>query len=505
MQVRKIDPKKMSAYDRYVKSKKMDKDSIRMAHDNPNNPMSKRMMKSKAFAKAVNMYKSAGMKESFQIPEDIPFKERNAFMGAAASAAKAGKSHFNFGGKKHPVTMDKKVATKITDDADAMKAFLAKGGKITKLPPGKAQGYHGKDDPGKGMHGMMAKGDTKAMGTRKKVKSMGEEVVDEALNKDDKPFVKKLIGNLRKGSKTHGKQADDLEKAMNSEAKRTVHSDKEDRLVTLKIKNPAPKKKAGETATMNPKLGTTEKGKSEMEQKESTIRKKLLAVLESDRASHYKSATEPEEMDSKMSPGGKKMKADIQGNTTDVDMLKKAFDDVSKAGKAGPAMKPRTNDKKDGDKKMMTPPEDVTKKAGMKEETRDQLAGIKAAYASMYAEENEDIKEKLTPDQRVARDAGRGKGKAATGYVKARMKAAEPGEGPTDNELKNRMHKGAPGDSLGKIKHDTSARPKDKLASQPDIKTRLKNKKSMDAYHKARRQSQSPSGRSNMGGVGIRY
>ena len=134
---------------------------------------------------------------------------------------------------------------------------------------------------------------------------------------------------------------------------------------------------------MNPKLGTTEKGKSEMEQKESTIRKKLLAVLESDRASHYKSATEPEEMDSKMSPGGRKMKADIQGNTTDMDMLKKAFDDVSKAGKAGPAMKPRTNDKKDGDKKMMTPPEDVTKKAGMKEETRDQLAGIKAACASM--------------------------------------------------------------------------------------------------------------------------
>ena len=28
MQVRKIDPKKMTAYDRYVKSKKMDKDTI---------------------------------------------------------------------------------------------------------------------------------------------------------------------------------------------------------------------------------------------------------------------------------------------------------------------------------------------------------------------------------------------------------------------------------------------------------------------------------------------
>ena len=425
MQVRKIDPKKMSAYDRYVKSKKMDGDSVRMAHDNPNHPMSKRMMKSKAFSKAVDMYKSAGMKESLVIPEDIPFKERNAFMGAAASAAKAGKSHFNFGGKKHPVTMDKKVATKITDDADAMKAFLAKGGKITKLPPGKAQGYHGKDDPGKDMHGMMAKGDTRAMGTRKKVKSMGEAVkyphmmydpktgkeveaktpidhnkfakmgythekpkMDEALNKDDKPFVKNLVSKLRKGSKTHGKQADDLEKAMNSEAKRTVHSDKEDRLVTLKIKNPGPKKKSGETATMNPKLGTTERGKSEMEQKESTIRDKLLAVLEGDRAAHYKGATEVETMDDKLKgAGAKKMKADMEKGMTPNDTLKKAFDDVSKAGRAGPAMKARTNDKKDGDKKIINPPEDITKKGNgneaMKTESRNGLLSTLEAYRDM--------------------------------------------------------------------------------------------------------------------------
>ena len=41
--------------------------------------------------------------------------------------------------------------------------------------------------------------------------------VNEKLDADDKPFVKKLIKNLRKGSATHGKQADDLEKAMTSE------------------------------------------------------------------------------------------------------------------------------------------------------------------------------------------------------------------------------------------------------------------------------------------------
>ena len=313
----------MDAYKRFIKSKKVDHDTIRMAHDNPNLLFVKRAMtgpKGNTMKKALDMYKGAAMKESFVIPEDIPFKERNAFMGAAAAAHKAGKSHFNFGGKKHPVTMDKKVATKIADQKE---------------------------------------------GT--------------------------------------------------DEAKRTVHSDKEDRLVTMKIKNPAPKKKAGETAVMNPKLGTSEKGKSEMEQKEEahpmfkdgkkvmvktkadhdkyakmgytmkeSIRDKLIAVLEGDRAAHYKGATEPETMDDKLSgAGAKKMKADMEKGMTPNDTLKKAFDDVTKAGQAGPKGKLRSNDKQDGDKKMMTPPEDITKKAGMKEETRDQLAGIKAAYAEM--------------------------------------------------------------------------------------------------------------------------
>ncbi len=44
---------------------------------------------------------------------------------------------------------------------------------------------------------------------KKKKKDMKEE-----LDKKDKPFVKKLIKNLKKGSKTHEKQAEKLEKAM---------------------------------------------------------------------------------------------------------------------------------------------------------------------------------------------------------------------------------------------------------------------------------------------------
>jgi len=46
---------------------------------------------------------------------------------------------------------------------------------------------------------------------------MGESIVYEKLDRNDKPFVKKLVGKLRKGSKTHAKQADDLEKAMKEE------------------------------------------------------------------------------------------------------------------------------------------------------------------------------------------------------------------------------------------------------------------------------------------------
>lgn len=68
------------------------------------------------------------------------------------------------------------------ENSDAVKAFLAKGGKIKRLPPGKAQGYHGKDDPAKGVRGILNRPDSKRMGTRKKVRSM-ESVNEEMMFK----------------------------------------------------------------------------------------------------------------------------------------------------------------------------------------------------------------------------------------------------------------------------------------------------------------------------------
>ena len=108
------------------------------------------------------------------------------------------------GGKGHP---DNKK-----EDSDAVKAFLAKGGKIKKLPPAKAQGYHGKDDPGKGMHGMMDKPDTKAMGTRKKVKSMeaneNYQVQKYTKGKKDGP-AKSFGGDLKKATAHASKMGGD--------------------------------------------------------------------------------------------------------------------------------------------------------------------------------------------------------------------------------------------------------------------------------------------------------
>ena len=61
----------------------------------------------------------------------------------------------------------------------------------------------------------MKKSDVKKYASTKHKKL--PEKIEEKLDKDDKPFVKKLVGKLRKGSKTHAKQADDLEKAMNED------------------------------------------------------------------------------------------------------------------------------------------------------------------------------------------------------------------------------------------------------------------------------------------------
>lgn len=73
-------------------------------------------------------------------------------------------------------------ATSRADLARAMAAFQKRGGKVKKVAPGKAAGYHGKDDPGKDVHGIMDRPDTKRM-PRKKVRSL-RAGVEESVNEE---------------------------------------------------------------------------------------------------------------------------------------------------------------------------------------------------------------------------------------------------------------------------------------------------------------------------------
>ena len=195
------------------------------------------------------------MQQKFIIPEEIPANERTAFHGAAAAAAKAGKKSFSFGGKTHPVTMKKDLATKIADQK-------------------------------------------------------------ESAHEDEK------------------------EKEIDPEVKKE------------KLKKKTANPKNGETATMNPKMDSGKEKGSGMEQKEQTIRDKLMAVLEGDRAKHYKGAAEAETMDDKYKgDGAKKMKKDHEGETIDIE--KQSHDDASKAGRVTKASPKRKGDAAIGDKAII--------------------------------------------------------------------------------------------------------------------------------------------------------
>ena len=59
-------PKKFDAYKKHMKTHKLDEPTVRMIHQNPDEPESKRMMKNPKYAKAVDMYKAAHKNESVE-------------------------------------------------------------------------------------------------------------------------------------------------------------------------------------------------------------------------------------------------------------------------------------------------------------------------------------------------------------------------------------------------------------------------------------------------------
>lgn len=142
-----------------------------------------------------------------------------------------------------------------------------------------------------------------------------------------------------------------------ADQKESAHEDEKEKEMDPEVKKEKLKKKtanvkSGETATMNPKMDSGKGKGSGMEQKEQTIRDKLMAVLEGDRAKHYKGAAEAETMDDKYKgDGAKKMKKDHEGETIDIE--KQSHDDASKAGRVTKASPKRKGDAAIGDKAII--------------------------------------------------------------------------------------------------------------------------------------------------------
>jgi len=307
----------------------------------------------------------------FVIPEEIPANERTAFHGAAAAAAKAGKTHFNFGGKKHPVTMKKDTANAIADQKEDTK--------LDELSPSTLKSYSNKAK--KQAIGLSQKGD------KKDLKKFGNRIkgISQADDKMKEGYMKDL----------------DTEKS-----EPTPRSDK-------KVAADFKKRRKGEKneVEMNPKLDSGKKEKA-METKESRIRSALKSVLsekKNEKDKHTKGATEPEGMMDKQQHSAAKemMKAadaeiakgpDAHLNEPEID--KKNFEKMTSNVKNA---KMRSNDNPKGDRKIVPGGTQFKDPAAMKAESYNKNVDIIDAYKSMY-KKDEEIEESYTHEFDYAED-----------------------------------------------------------------------------------------------------
>ena len=318
----------------------------------------------------------------YVIPEEVPATERTAFHGAAAAAHKAGKSHFSFAGKKHPVTMKKDTANAIADQNEDMGEFS---------------------------------GDVKLMGD-KKLKhhaTTGEKNKKFSHNKIKKEYERRKGASARrtalfgKDTTPSGKAGPSYESVEKEGYYKDMEIKKQDKAMGAK---PVPSKKKKEAkgggkegdVEMNPKMEKDSKS-TPVEAKESKIRSALRSVLsEKSRDDHYKSSTDPEMMKDK-----------IKGKGAE-DMMKGADDEIAKGPDAHldePAMvnkdaakmtsnvpkgKARGNDNMKGDTKIKPGGTPIKDPAAMKAESfGSQVSNMAAAYAAMQPIEIDELDESM--------------------------------------------------------------------------------------------------------------
>ena len=162
----------------------------------------------------------------FIIPEDVPANERTAFHGAAAAAHKSGKSHFDFGGKKYPVTMKKDAAKAINSDTqkeskeDDPEASTEVDGNdekeagMKKVPCPKCEGKGCAHCDNKGYHISKIESSCGSDDKKSRKESVEEETLNE-LSAEEKKLVNQMYdkkGNLTPLGKkvmNHGKKPGD--------------------------------------------------------------------------------------------------------------------------------------------------------------------------------------------------------------------------------------------------------------------------------------------------------
>ena len=369
----------MKAMSKMKPQAKADDDTVRMMKANPNmmkkgGPGGMKGLNKKAQKDVKKAMKDDVNESKFVIPEEIPANERTAFHGAAAAAAKAGKSHFNFGGKKHPVTMAKDTAHKIADQKESVEEnlMLKNPYKDKKYSKDDLQRKHGSfkrqlaDLQNKKMRAAMGSGasrghydseidsmQTKLKQVRHAMKEMDEGYYkDQEIRKQDKEMgAKPVPAKKKKEAKGGGKEGD---------------------------------------VEMNPKMET---GKTE--QKESHIRTALKSVLV-EKENHSPNQDKAEKMkDNRKGKGAEDMMApadDAIANPAidEPDRIKKDMAKMTSNVKKAPM---RKGDKPQGDSKIVPGGTPMKDPAAMKAESTDINAGLKAAYASMYETKTEEVKD----------------------------------------------------------------------------------------------------------------
>lgn len=336
----------------------------------------------------------------YVIPEEIPANERTAFHGAAAAAAKAGKSHFNFAGKKHPVTMKKNTASAIADQKEGYykdmeikrqdKAMGAKPVPAKKKKEAKGGGKEGDIEMNPKMEKNSKSTQTESVNYHNKMSSAhtnhGNAHESEVTNggHDDHDYAGEAHHDASRAHKAasvayknHGANSSQYKSAA-AKAKSATSDAKEQSSDAGRFKKTAPPKPMGE----------------------SKIRAALKSVLsEKNRGDHYKSATEPEMMKDKLKGKGAE------------DMMKGAQDEIAKGPDAHldePEMikkdrakmtsnvkksAMRKNDNPKGDSNIVPSGTPMKDPIAMKAESYDKMSGLKDAYASMYETQTEEVKD----------------------------------------------------------------------------------------------------------------